>query len=176
MTQETQRAIETLSAKVKNYHWSLCKGTIRCAAIDGSEHHPELTLCPIAMAVTHAGSDRIRNILEDGDYAGFHIEMESTTPGIRGHIAENAPELDEEDIETQTLLYSAASVIHGRPCGPEAACLLGLDTETLDSIVKGADTPNSEVGRALVRALANDGNFLQNEYDAAYGKPAAPGN
>ena len=72
MTQETRHAIETLSAKVKNYHWSLCKGTIRCAAIDGSEHHPELTLCPIAMAVTHAGSERIRSILEDGDYADFH--------------------------------------------------------------------------------------------------------
>ena len=129
------------------------------------------------MAVTHAGSDRIRSILEDGDYAGFHIEMESTTPGIREHIAENAPELDEEDLDTQTLLYSAASVIHGRPYGPEAACLLGLDTDTLDTIAQGADTPDNEVGRALVRALANDGNFLQNEYDdAAYGKPAAPGN
>ena len=176
MTQETRHAIETLSAKVKHYHWSLCKGTIRCAAIDGSEHHPELTLCPIAMAVTHAGSERIRSILEDGDYADFHTRVETAKPGIRRHIAEENPELDEEELKAETLLYSAASVIHDTPDRKEAACLLDVDTETLDSIAKGADTPDSEVGRALVRALANDGNFLQNEYDAAYGKPAAPGN
>ena len=175
MTQETRRAIETLSAKVRDYNWSLYNGTIRCPAIDDSEHHRELTLCPIAMAVTHAGSDRIRSILEDGDYAGFHTHVETARPGIRRHLAEDDPELDEEELEAQTLLYSAASVIHDTPDRKEAACLLEVDTETLDAIAGGADTPDSEVGRALVRALANDGNFLQDEYDAAYGKPTAPG-
>ena len=176
MTEGTQRAIEALAAKIKNHDWSLCNGTIRCAAIDDSEHHRKLTLCPIAMAVTHAGSDRIRSILEDGDYAGFHTEVETARPGIRRHITEDAPELDEETIEAETLLYSAASVIHDTPNRKEAACLLDVDTETLDSIAQGADTPDSEVGRALVRALASDSHFLQNEYDAAYGKPAAPRN
>ena len=176
MTQETQRAIETLSAKVKNYNWGLYNGSIRCPAIDDTEHHRELTLCPIAMAVTHAGSDRIRSTLEDGDYAGFHTHVETAKPGIRRHLAEEDPELDEENLEAETLLYSAASVVHDTPDRKEAACLLGLDTDTLDTIAGGADTPDSEVGQALVRALANDGNCLQAEYDAAYGKPTAPGN
>lgn len=170
MTQRTQQAIETLGRKLQQYDWGLYNDTIRCFAIADTEHHGELTLCPVAMAVTHAGSERILELVERPDCGGFHEEVETARPRLREHMAEEDPQADEAMLDGEALLYAAAAVIHETPDRAETGWLLNLDSDTIEAIAWGADTPNSEVGRALATALASASNELRKEHESRFGQ------
>ena len=174
MTRQIRAAIKTLSAKLRDHCWGMYNGTIRCSAIADTEGHAEVTLCPLAMAVTCTGTDRIEKLLDDPEHESFAELVRSARPGIREQLQLEDPRADPEILDLDATVYAAATVVHDGPQQPPADVLLDLDADTLRAISSGADHPDSEVGRALVRALDSESNELRREYEAAFGKlPAA---
>ena len=169
MTERIRTAIDTLGSKLKDYYWGLYGGTIRCAAIADTDGHAELTLCPLAMAVTHAGAGRIEKVLDDPEHGAFAELVRNAQPDIREQLEREDPEADPEALDLDATLYATASVVHDGPQQAPAKELLDLDGDTLRAISDGADHPDSEAGHALVRALDSGGNELRREYEAVYG-------
>ena len=174
MTRQIRAAIKTLSHKLKDHCWGMDNGTIRCSAITDTEGHAEVALCPLAMAVTFTGTDRIEKLLDDPEHESFAELVRSARPGIREQLRLEDPGADPEILDLNATAYAAATVVHDGPQQPPAEALLDLDADALRAISSGADHPDSEVGRALVRALDSESNELRREYEAAFGKlPAA---
>ena len=169
MTEPTRKAIETLGRKLRNYHWELYAGSIRCSGIDSNENHADLELCPLAMAITHSG-DRIRHLLEDPEHRKFAELVNNEQPHIRKHLEEEDPTAESETLDREAALYAAAAIVHEGPRRAEIALILDMDPAVVEHIAHAADHPNCETGRALVRALDSRSHWLREQYEAHYGE------
>jgi hypothetical protein len=172
MSPKIQEAIKALGRQVSEHYWSLHHGAIRCSAIADTEDHAEVTLCPLAMAVTCVPSERIAAVLNDPEHESFARVVNEARPGLREQLELEDPSADAECLDADATDYAVAVTIHDGPQQPPAAQLLGLDADALRAISDGADHPDSEAGRALVIALDSSSNELRREYEAVYGKIA----
>ncbi len=176
MTNKTRKAIETLGDKLHDYYWQLHSGCIRCIAIDDTEQHSELELCPLAIAVTHTGSERLDTLMQDPEHEAFARSVNDERPDIRDHLHEEQPDAEPESLDLEATVYAAAAVVHDIPRATETGLILNLDQDTVRAIANAADNPDCETGRALVRALDSPSNHLRQEYEARYGKLNASDN
>ena len=170
MTDKTRKAIETLGPMLRDYCWELHSGCIRCVAIDDTEQHSELELCPLAIAVTHAGCERLENLMQDPENERFARSVNDERPDIRDHLHEEQPDAEPESLDLDATLYAAAAAVHDAPRRTETGLILDIDPDTVRAIADATDEPDCETGRALVRALDSPNNMLRQEYEALYGK------
>lgn len=175
MTEPTRKAIETLKKELRDYCWGLYFGSIRCVAIEETDNHPELRLCPLATATIHRG-DRIDALLQDPEQRKLAESVDREREHVRKHLDEEDPDAAPESLDRDATLYAAAAILHEGPHRAEIAHILDIDAAVVEHLATAADNPNSETGRALVRALSSPHNTLRMEYEAHYGKPGTEQN
>lgn len=174
MTGPTRKTIETLGRRLRDYRWRLYSGSIRCVGIDSTKHHSELTLCPLAMAVTHEG-ERIDKLIQDPEHGKLAEAVNTEHPDIRKHLSEDCPDAEPESLHREATLYAAAAVLHEGPRRAEIALILNIDPAIVEHLGHAADNPVCESGHALIQALDSPSNELRQEYEAHYGKLDAAG-
>ena len=172
MTDETRKAIDTLKNELRDYCWGLYFGSIRCAVIEQTDNHSELRLCPLATAALHRGN-RIDELLKDPEHRKLADAVHREREHVRKHLDEEDPDAAPESLDRDATLYAAAAILHEGPHRAEIARILDFDPAVVEHLATAADNPNSETGRALVRALSSPNNTLRMEYEAHYGKPGA---
>ena len=172
MTEPTRKAIETLKKELRDYCWGLYSGSIRYVAIEQTDNHSELRLCPLATATIHHG-DRIDALLQDPEHRKLAEAVHREREEIRKHLDEEDPDAAPEGLDRDATLYTAAVILHEGPRRAEIGRILGIDSAVVEHLATAADNPNCETGRALVRALSSPNNTLRMEYEAHYGKPGA---
>lgn len=172
MTGPTRKAIEMLKKELRDYCWGLYFGSIRYVAIEDTDNHPELRLCPLATATIHRG-DRIDALLQDPEHRKLAEAVDRERQHVREHLDEEDPDAAPESLDREATLYAAAAILHEGPHRVEIARILDIDPAVVEHLATAADNPNCETGRALVRALSSPNNMLRMEYEAHYGKPGA---
>ena len=173
MTDQTRKVIATLKKELSDYCWGLYSGRIRCVAVEMTENHSELRLCPLAMATTHRGK-RIDEMLEDPKHRKLAEAVDRERKQIRKHLEEENPDATAESLDRDATLYTTAIILHDGPRRVEMGHVLGIDSAIVEHLATAADNPNCETGRALVRALSSPNNTLRMEYEACYDRLDAP--
>ncbi|MYD85558.1 MAG: hypothetical protein F4018_12270 [Acidobacteria bacterium] len=168
MTRQTRKAIETLKREFRDYCWGLYFGSIRHAAIEGTDNHSELRLCPLATAAIHRG-DRVDALLQDPEHRKLAEAVNREREHVRKHLDEEDPDAPPESLDRDATLYAAAAILHEGPHRAEIARILDMDPAIVEHLATATDNPDSETGRALVRALSSPNNTLRMEYEAHYG-------
>ena len=171
MTEQTRAAIEKLGTDLSMHPWELDRTSIVCPAIDDTEKHAELTFCPLAMAA-YMKPDRIDEVLQNPEHKEFAELVNNRRADIREHLKAEGryaePE-ENEELEREATRHAAAAIINDSPHTDETRAILQLEQETIDEIIDAADKPDSESGRALMRALDPAREWLVPMYEDRYG-------
>ena len=83
---------------------------------------------------------------------------------------------DTRELERDATLYAAAAVVNDTPESVQTGLILDLDEDTINDIVAASDNADTETGRALIRALDPNTEWLGSMFEQSHGKlNAAPG-
>ena len=164
-----RNAIDTLGRQLGDtFAWGLYGRRIRQQAIEETDDHPALTLCPLATAVCELPQATIDKVLADEAYAELRAGVERECPDISEHLAQEEYG-DGEPSEPEATRMALAAVIADSPRQDATTALLGIDRKTISALASAADDVNTPKGRRLVRALSTPNNTLREECRAVYG-------
>ena len=173
MTDETRKTIEMLGRELSVYPWELEGGRIVYSALGDVEGHGERSFSPLAMMAATRRVDRINELMRNPEHRHWTDWVTFTRPAIREHLkAEDAhrePETTER-LDTDATAYAAAAAIDNWPHSTETGLILDLDEDTVNDIVEASDHADSETGRALIRALDPNREWLGSMFETYYGK------
>ena len=167
MTRDLKEAVDELGAKLRGWPWGLYEGTIRCSVA-------KLRLCPVGVAAAQASTELIEEVIAQAPSEDFGNAIRHETERLAKAIGREHPQATPAAVLNQALAYAAGAAVHKKPGSHEASALTGIDASTASAISEAADNPVSEVGQALVCALASEQNTLEAEYERSYGARANP--
>ena len=163
-------AIDTLGRQLGDtYAWGLYGRRIRQEAIEETESHLALKLCPLATAVCDLPQETIDEVLGDEAHAKLREAVERELPHVAEHLA-GEEYSDGPPSEAEARRMALAAVIADAPRQEATSALLGIDSKTSSALASAADNVDTPKGRRLVRALSTPNNTLRDECRAVYGE------
>ena len=165
-----RNAIDALGRQLGDtFAWGLYGRRIRQQAIEETDSHPSLTLCPLATAVSELRQETIEKVLADEAHAELRAAVEHERPYVAAHLAAEEYS-DGEPTEAEARRMAPTAVIADGPRQDATAALLGIDMRTILALTSAADDVDTPKGRRLVRALSTPNNTLREECRAVYGE------
>ena len=154
MKSETARAIDELGETLKEYCWGIYFGSLRQVAIEGTDGHDEVKLCPLATAVMHMPAERVRELASNPE-SDLGEKIDAERPAIREQLEAEEPDTETSWLDENAVLYAAAMIVHDDPEYGVKSGLVTMSKEAASEIVDAAEDLETPAGQRLVRALAS---------------------